>query len=170
MVCKRGNIGEQIEYGPNKHMTTWSTRTLHTHLTQSLKKCGLSAWTMTTSKKSLQSFPTMYLMPLSLQSEISEWLDHRRLLREGQLIIMVGTEQMEWHQTRGNYVLDIFDTVPLQPLPILQRKQQRCGSFHSPKYTVQTDCECFCPLFPFVNSFLTEWYVSVCASSVNHVG
>lgn len=38
-----------------------------THLTQSLKKCGLSAWTMTTSKKSLQSFPTMYVMPLSLQ-------------------------------------------------------------------------------------------------------
>lgn len=37
-----------------------------TYFTQSLKKCGLSAWTIMTSKKSLQSFPTMYFMPLSL--------------------------------------------------------------------------------------------------------
>jgi hypothetical protein len=28
-----------------------------------------------------------------------------RLLRGGQLIIMAGTEQMEWHSTHGNHVL-----------------------------------------------------------------
>lgn len=37
-----------------------------THLTQSVKKWGLSACTMTTSKKSLQSFPTMCVIPLLL--------------------------------------------------------------------------------------------------------
>lgn len=34
---------------------------------QSVKKWGLSACTMTTSKKSLQFFPTMCVIPLSLR-------------------------------------------------------------------------------------------------------
>lgn len=39
-----------------------------THLIQSVKKWGLSACTMTTSKKSLQFFPTMWVIPLSLHA------------------------------------------------------------------------------------------------------
>ena len=42
------------------------------------------------------------------------------MLRGERLIIMPGTEQMEWNQTPGNHVFDVFDTVPLiplQPLP-----------------------------------------------------
>ena len=33
----------------------------------------------------------------------------RRLLRGGRLIIMAG---MEWFQTHGNHVLDVFETIP----------------------------------------------------------
>lgn len=40
-----------------------------THLIQSVKKWGLSACTMTTSKKSLQFFPTMCVIPLSLHTD-----------------------------------------------------------------------------------------------------
>ncbi|CDQ87022.1 unnamed protein product [Oncorhynchus mykiss] len=39
-----------------------------------------------------------------------------RLPRGGRLIIMSGTERMEWHQTCGNHVLDVFDTIP--PIPL----------------------------------------------------
>ncbi len=39
---------------------------IFTHLIQSVKKWGLSACTITTSKKSLQFFPTMCVIPLSL--------------------------------------------------------------------------------------------------------
>ena len=41
----------------------------------------------------------------------------------GRLIIMAGTEQMEWHRTpgnngnHGNHVFDVFDTIPLIPPP-----------------------------------------------------
>ena len=37
------------------------------------------------------------------------------------LIIMAGTEQMEWHQTLGNHVFDVFDTIPLISLRSLPR-------------------------------------------------
>lgn len=29
---------------------------------------------------------------------------------------MSGTELMEWHQTQGNHMLDVFATIPLIPL------------------------------------------------------
>jgi hypothetical protein len=32
---------------------------------------------------------------------------------------MVVTEQMEWHQTHGNHVFDVLDTIPLIPLQTL---------------------------------------------------
>jgi hypothetical protein len=32
---------------------------------------------------------------------------------------MARTEQMEWHQTPGNHVFDVFDTIPLIPLQSL---------------------------------------------------
>ena len=41
------------------------------------------------------------------------------LLRGGRLIIMSGTEQMEWHQTHGNHI-------PRQPLPWTHPPQLRC--------------------------------------------
>ena len=59
--------------------------------------------------------------PLSLH----QW----RLLRRGRLIIMAGTASMEWHQTHGNNVFDVFDTIPLillQPLPQPRPPQLRC--------------------------------------------
>jgi hypothetical protein len=34
-----------------------------------------------------------------------------RLLRGGRLIIMAGTERMEWHQINGNHVFGVFDTI-----------------------------------------------------------
>jgi hypothetical protein len=46
---------------------------------------------------------------------------HRRLLRGERLIIMAGTAQMEWHQTPGNHVFDVYDTIPLIPLQSLPR-------------------------------------------------
>jgi hypothetical protein len=45
------------------------------------------------------------------------------------LIIMAGTEQIEWHQTPGNHVFDVFDTIPLiqlQSLPLARSPQLRC--------------------------------------------
>ena len=56
---------------------------------------------------------------------VSQW----RLLRGGQLIIMSGMALMEWHQTHGNHVFDVFDTIPLillQPLPWASPPQLRC--------------------------------------------
>lgn len=44
-----------------------------THLTQSVKKWGLSACTMITSKKSLQFFPTIWVIPLSLWTGKSKY-------------------------------------------------------------------------------------------------
>ena len=38
-------------------------------------------------------------------------MGHRRLLRGGQLTKMAGTEWMEWHQTPGNHVFDVFYTI-----------------------------------------------------------
>ena len=41
---------------------------------------------------------------------------------------MSGTEQMEWHQTPGNHVFDVFDSVlliPLQSLPQARSTQLR---------------------------------------------
>jgi hypothetical protein len=32
---------------------------------------------------------------------------------------MTGAEQLEWHQTPGNYVFNVFDTIPLIPLPVI---------------------------------------------------
>ena len=52
-----------------------------------------------------------------------------RLVRGGRRIIMAGTEQMEWHQTHGNHVFDVFNTIPpfpLQPLPRARPPQFRC--------------------------------------------
>jgi hypothetical protein len=43
-------------------------------------------------------------------------LNHRRLLRGGRFIIIPGTEQMDWHQTHGNHVFDVFDIIPHIPL------------------------------------------------------
>ena len=34
---------------------------------------------------------------------------------------MAGTEQMEWHQTHGNHVFNVFDTIPPIPLQSLPR-------------------------------------------------
>lgn len=48
-----------------------------THLIQSVKKWGLSACTMTTSKKSLQFFPTMCIIPLSLCTGKKKKIDTR---------------------------------------------------------------------------------------------
>jgi hypothetical protein len=45
--------------------------------------------------------------------------DQWRLLGGGRLIIMAEIESMEWHQTHGNHVFHVFDTIPLillQPL------------------------------------------------------
>lgn len=53
----------------------WSK--IFTHLIQSVKKWGLSACTMTTSKKSLQFFPTMCVIPLSLRTGKKEKIDTR---------------------------------------------------------------------------------------------
>ena len=53
----------------------------------------------------------------------------RRLLRGERLIIMTGTEQMEWHQIHGNHVFDVFDIIsliPLQSLPRACSPQLRC--------------------------------------------
>jgi hypothetical protein len=54
---------------------------------------------------------------------------HRRLLRGERLIIMSGTKQMERHQIPGNYVFDVFVTIPLIPLQSLLQAhspQLRC--------------------------------------------
>ena len=54
---------------------------------------------------------------------------HRRLLRGGRLIMMAGTERMEWHQTHGHHGNYVFDTIPpilLQPLPRVHPPQLRC--------------------------------------------
>ena len=50
---------------------------------------------------------------------------------------MVGTARMEWHQTPGNHVFGVFDTIPLQPLPQARSPQLRS---HQPPvlYTVLT--------------------------------
>lgn len=48
-------------------------------------------------------------------------VEHRRLLRGGQLTIMAGTKQMAWHQTPVNHVLYVFDTIPPFPLQSLER-------------------------------------------------
>ena len=56
-------------------------------------------------------------------------LNQWRMLRGGRLIIMSGTEQMEWQQTQGNHVFNVVDTVPpilLQPLPRAHPPQLRC--------------------------------------------
>ncbi|CDQ75314.1 unnamed protein product [Oncorhynchus mykiss] len=37
------------------------------------------------------------------------------------VVIMFGAAQMEWHQTPGNYVFDVFDTIPPIPLQSLPR-------------------------------------------------
>ena len=43
-----------------------------------------------------------------------------RLLRGERLIILAGTERMEWHQTHGNHVFDVFDTFPRAHPPQLR--------------------------------------------------
>ena len=48
-----------------------------------------------------------------LQVPYLECVCYRRLLRRGRLIITTGMEQMEWHQTPGNHVFDVFDTIHL---------------------------------------------------------
>ena len=55
------------------------------------------------------------------------WYTHQwRLLRGGRLIILSRTEQMGMHQTEENHVFDIFDSIPLQPLPHAGPPQLRC--------------------------------------------
>ena len=49
----------------------------------------------------------------------------RKLPSGERLIIMPGMEQMEWHQTPGNHVFDVFNTIPLIPL---QSLPQVCSS------------------------------------------
>lgn len=44
---------------------------------------------------------------------IHQW----RLLRRGRLIIIAGTEEMEW-QTHGNHVFNVLDTIPHQLLRV----------------------------------------------------
>uniref|UniRef100_A0A4W5LM42 LIM zinc-binding domain-containing protein n=1 Tax=Hucho hucho TaxID=62062 RepID=A0A4W5LM42_9TELE len=48
------------------------------------------------------------------------------LLRGERLIIMAGTEQMEWHQTPGNHVFDTIPLIRLQSLPQTRPPQLRC--------------------------------------------
>uniref|UniRef100_A0A4W5RQB8 Kinesin family member 1A n=1 Tax=Hucho hucho TaxID=62062 RepID=A0A4W5RQB8_9TELE len=55
-----------------------------------------------------------------------------RLLRGGRLIIMAGTERMEWHQTHGNHVFDVVDTFPLIPLRPLPRARPPQLRYHQP--------------------------------------
>jgi hypothetical protein len=43
-----------------------------------------------------------------------EFVNHRKLLRGGWIIIMAGIECMEWHQTHGNHVLN---TIPFMLVP-----------------------------------------------------
>ena len=60
------------------------------------------------------------LLTGTVHTHIPTHIHQCRLLRGEQLIIMAGTEQMEWQQTPENHVFDVFDTIPhipLQPLP-----------------------------------------------------
>jgi hypothetical protein len=63
-------------------------------------------------------FGRFWSIPKGLMAKYPNWdmqlcVEHRRLLRGGQLTIMAGTKQMEWHQTHGNLVLYVFDTTPV---------------------------------------------------------
>jgi hypothetical protein len=44
-----------------------------------------------------------------LDTDLRQW----KLLRGRRLVILAATEQKEWHQTHGNHVFDVFDTIPL---------------------------------------------------------
>ena len=60
------------------------------------------------------------LLQFALMNRIQpQW----RLLRGGRLIILSG---MEWHQTPGNHVFDVFDTITLQQLLLARPPQLRC--------------------------------------------
>ena len=52
---------------------------------------------------------------------VGQW----RLLRGGQLIIMVGKELVEWHQTHGTHLFGIVPLIMLQPLPRVYPLQLR---------------------------------------------
>lgn len=69
-----------------------------THLRLSLKKFGFSAWTMTTSNRSLQSFPTIYLIPLSLEQHVSPV----SLTREGLTTFATFSVQFATVKANGN--------------------------------------------------------------------
>ena len=60
-----------------------------------------------------------------------------RLLRGGRLLIMAGTERMEWHQTHGNHVFDVLDAILLQPIPRARSPQLRC---HQPPVARRHTC------------------------------
>ena len=49
---------------------------------------------------------------------------------EGRTTGMAGTERMEWHQTHGNHVLDVFDTIPLILLQSLPRALLVCSTLY----------------------------------------
>lgn len=53
-------------------------------------------------------------------------------LRGERLIIMSGTAHMEWHQTLGFQVVDVFDNIPLIPLQSLPQARTPQLSCHQP--------------------------------------
>ena len=58
-----------------------------------------------------------FFYPVGVSIYCWQW----RLRSVERLMIIPGTEQMEWHQTPGNHVFDVFDTIPLIPLQSLPR-------------------------------------------------
>ena len=48
---------------------------------------------------------------------------------------MTRTERMEWHQTPGNHVFGVFDTIPLIPLQSLPQARPPPLRCHQPPLT-----------------------------------
>jgi hypothetical protein len=70
--------------------------------------------------------------------------NYRRLLRGGWLI-MAGTALMEWHQTHGNQVFDVFATIPptlLQTIPRARAPQLRCHQLPVLGTDFLNNCHC----------------------------
>ena len=63
-------------------------------------------------------------------------------------MIMAVTERMEWHQTPGNHVSDVFDTISLvllRPLPRARPPQLRC---HQPPVIMESKLRMMQKVFP----------------------
>ena len=76
----------------------------------------------------VSQFPQQCWIPLQLQF-VTPFVIQWRLVRGGRLIIMSGMEQMEWCQTHGNLLFELFDSIPLiplHPLPWARPPQLRC--------------------------------------------